>query len=154
MKTKFKTKVDGLPELQGAFKKAPIEARDGAIDALEASTRLILSRSQAKILKGPKTGRIYKRGATRHQASAPGEAPAFDTGKLAGSGEREITAVSETKAWGIVAFNAKYARWLEIGTRFIRPRPFLLPTLDELRDKIRLIFIKSIKARVERLGKK
>ena len=45
------------------------------------------------ILTGPRTGRIYRRGGVVHQASAPGEAPASDTGELRQS---IVSVVSDT----------------------------------------------------------
>lgn len=44
---------------------------------------LYLERTAKGVLReGPRTGRIYPRGSTYHQASAPGEPPAVDTGAL------------------------------------------------------------------------
>ena len=45
----------------------------------------IETRAKIKIQSPPKTGRIYRHGKVEHQASAPGEAPATDTGNLVNS---------------------------------------------------------------------
>ena len=45
----------------------------------------IETRAKIKIQSPPKTGRIYRHGNVEHQASAPGEAPATDTGNLVNS---------------------------------------------------------------------
>ncbi len=142
----FKSKITGDKELAAAFKALPDKARAGVIDALKIIALLIRNRAVARIQSGAKTGRRYKRGSIIHQASAPGESPATDTGKLASSAEFEI---DEQGLWAIVSFSAFYARMLEFGTRFIRPRPFLFPTVDELKAKIIEIFITSIRARLK-----
>jgi hypothetical protein len=74
----------------------------------------------------PKTGRIYRRRGVEHQASAPGEAPAADTGTLAGS---IITEFDRSELLGTVAATAVYAQALELGTPRIRPRPYMRPAL-------------------------
>lgn len=91
----------------------------------------------------PKSGRTYPRGAVRrgkgekrrvvayrfHRASAPGEAPAIDTGHLVNS--------FFTKKLGrlvrIIGVNAEYAAALEFGTERIAPRPYLRPALNAVR---------------------
>jgi HK97 gp10 family phage protein len=77
-------------------------------------------------MPGQKTGRNYKRGKRRHQASAPGETPAVDTGNLMNS----IQAVQESDLHATIGVGAEYAVWLEFGTRRIAPRPFLGPAFE------------------------
>lgn len=93
----------------------------------EAITKANLSR--------PGTGRIYG----KHQASAPGEPPAADSGEL----RRRTQADTKVRRdgddlVGRVVANTEYAHGLEVGTERIAPRPFLglLATdhTDELRD--------------------
>lgn len=85
------------------------------------------------IHKGPKTGIMYG----DHQASAPGEAPATDTGDLARS--VKIRRDSDGKTWYVVA-GAAYASYLEFGTELMEPRPFMTPAfveaLPNLKDEI------------------
>jgi hypothetical protein len=98
----------------------------------------------AKILVvTPGSGRMYQAGpyflrrgdkvyhwvrTTAHQASAPGEPPSSDTGRL-------LTAIThrmdvEDKIVGRVVANVNYALYLELGTRYMEPRPFLRPALS------------------------
>lgn len=142
----FKAKITGEKDLEAAFKLLPDRVRLGVIDALKAIGLLIRNRAVSKIQKGPKTGRRYKRGSITHQASSPGEAPATDTGKLASSAEFDV---DEQGLWAIVSFSAFYARMLEFGTRFIRPRPFLFSSVDESKETIIEIFKQSIRARLK-----
>ena len=84
------------------------------------------------ILSGSKSGRLYRRRGTVHQASAPGEAPANDTGTLANSAEAKLVDINRA----VVNFNAQYARFLEFGTTNIAPRPYARPALMMNRDFI------------------
>lgn len=110
-----------------------------------------------RILKGPKSGIIYHRkgkgtrarnsrtggAGVDHQASAPGEAPANDTGHLA----RSINVVAGAPgkvSTSIVNINAEYAQMLEYGTTHIEPRPFVRPSLEDNK----LLMSETIKAEV------
>ena len=86
-------------------------------------------------------GRL-RRGSDRppHQASAPGEPPAVDTGLLRAS----VSHLVATDAGGLFAEigsgaspampGVKYALWLEQGTRHMAPRPWLKPSLDAAKE--------------------
>jgi len=102
---------------------------------LDAVTRKaafeIESDAKIAIQTGAKTGRAYnkkgKKGAVRrHQASAPGEAPATDTGNLVNSGFVKKMQAARYR----VGFSAAYALALEMGTVDIKARPFLMPAYD------------------------
>lgn len=89
------------------------------------------------------TGRVYTRRGKRHQASAPGEPPARDTGRLMES----IAVLSRATPNELVstvgpreaAFKkrAPYPVFLEFGTRRMKPRPFMRPALERFRQKIK-----------------
>lgn len=90
--------------------------------------QMILAYSVRLIVSGPKTGRIYRRlGGVEHQASAPGEPPASDTGTLAQRGDVEFDANALRAS---VVFRTAYALPLELGTERMEPRPYLRPSLD------------------------
>ena len=100
-----------------------------AIDrALERNAYTILARAQIKMAAGSKTGRVYKRGNVLHQASAPGEAPAVDTGNLLNSGFVKRMGVAD---FGI-GFSAKYGPILEE----YKNRPFVGPSVEEQRPLV------------------
>ena len=61
---------------------------------------------------GRHTGRIYRRKRGYHQASAPGEFPANDTGRLLASMKRSVSS-DEAK----IGTNMFYAKYLREGTR-------------------------------------
>lgn len=79
---------------------------------------LAVSRAKELILSGPKSGKIYG----NHQASAPGEPPASDTGRLVSSLRWEFT--GSRLSIRIIA-GTEYAAYLEFGTSIMLPRPFL-----------------------------
>lgn len=99
-----------------------------------------------RILNTPKTGRVYRRGGVTHQASAPGEAPASDTGRLVGSIETEY---DEDELTGRVVARVAYGEMLEYGTQTIEPRPFMRPALARYRPRIergvRAVMIASLR---------
>lgn len=78
------------------------------------------------IQRGAKSGRVYRRGGVTHQASAPGQYPASDTGRLANSVERVFP--SGRRMFGMVGTNLVYGRYLEFGTSRMAARPWLLPS--------------------------
>lgn len=67
-------------------------------------------------------GRSYRRGRTAvHVASAAGDAPAVDTGRL----RQSITALKVDDGHWRVGTNVVYAPYLEFGTRRMAARPFM-----------------------------
>jgi hypothetical protein len=85
------------------------------------------------VTKSSRSANLYKTiGYTFHRASAPGEAPATDTGLLATSGYTEKKGTADHE----VGFTAEYAQKLEFGTPGgkIAPRPFLRPAIEQYRD--------------------
>lgn len=98
------------------------------------------------IKKGPKSGRTYARGGKTHQASAPGEAPATDTGELI---SKIVVRVHNDGDIVDVASRAKYSFALELGTADgkIAPRPFLFPAFQKNIPKIRMM-LRNAKGKV------
>ena len=93
----------------------------------ETTANRVLTRARILIQSGPKTGRVYKHGNVSHQASAPGEAPASDTGALASHSKIE----RESLAHWLVIFFQEHARKLEFGTPVqLAARPFLRPGVE------------------------
>jgi hypothetical protein len=98
--------------------------------AVKETTKAIHSRVE-EAMREPKTGRIYG----SHIASAPGEAPAIDTGLLIGSFKEHFEGLR-----GIAYSPIDYAVNLEFGTPRVAPRPFYIPAAtDEFEDFINRI---------------
>lgn len=80
-----------------------------------------------------------------HRASAPGEAPATDTGGLVSS----IYFKQETKLSAEIGSRLPYAYWLEFGTKKIKPRPSWRPAVE----KNTPLFQKLVDAAIRRAAK-
>ena len=132
------------PDLDLRFLEAEVKR---ALEAtMKGAAMLVANDAKQRIARGAKSGRIYTtRFATNkstggifptearvpHQASAPGEAPATDTGKLISS---IVADAQGTKAW--VEARSAYAVHLEYGTRRMQARPFMMPAFEAQRARI------------------
>ena len=115
--------------------------RRKAVQGVTAATALVEDASVQKITSGPKTGRTYRRNGVNHQASAPGEAPATDTGALLASRRTEI---EENGLVGTLSYNTVYALDMERGNEKIAPRPYLQPSLEENRTEVKRLIASFI----------
>jgi hypothetical protein len=83
-------------------------------------------------MEEPKSGRIYDMGKGKmHQASAPGESPAVEIGKLSNS----IDTAQDGRTKWVTYTNVEYAPHLEFGApnANIEPRPFFAPAVEQER---------------------
>jgi len=89
------------------------------------------------------TGRIYKTGKTVwHQASAPGFPPVVWTGELKGTFSHVV--ITEGKMIFLYLGTPKdYGLYLEIGTKFMKARPWLAVFLTEHTPEIKSYLIKE-----------
>lgn len=130
--------ISGEDELAQALKKYG-KAAEIEIEAAVIKTALELSGDiRKRIQRGPKTGIVYRRAkgqnlSATHQSSAPGEAPATDTGRLVNS----ILFKQEAKLSATVSSQLPYASYLEFGTQKIAPRPSWVPSTEAIRPKFR-----------------
>lgn len=130
------------------------ESLDGPVARELEKAALRVEAAQKLLLSTHGTGRVYtttfwtdsrgrlRRGRDRvpHQASAPGEPPATDTGRLRAT----VSHVVARDAEGLFAEvgsganpalpGVEYAVYLERGTRHMAPRPWLLPSLDAAKE--------------------
>lgn len=123
----------GLDKFQIAMDDLSDDIRD-QVDMAVVATGLDLERDiKQRIMRGPATGRVYQKYNPRrtHRASAPGEAPATDTGRLANS----VTFKQDAQASVSVFSLLKYAPWLEFGTFRMGPRPAWVPAVEAMRPK-------------------
>ena len=91
----------------------------------------IRTKAIKSIQRPPKTGVTYQKTKPkrRHIASAPGQAPATDTGRLAGDIKADISGKRAE-----VYTDLEYAAPLEFGTRNMAARPFMLPAMEAERE--------------------
>lgn len=95
--------------------------------------------------KGKALGGKGRKGHKVHQASAPGEAPAIDTGALAKSVTYQITETAKDGmaldiGVSIQSGRAKIAEWLELGTTEIAPRPAWRPAMAMIEAENEAVF--------------
>ena len=90
------------------------------------------------------SGRVYRRGAKGvHTASAPGAAPAPDTGNLRRNWRRFVLSQSIGKGVRItcrIKSDVPYASALESGTAHMKARPFRQRIIDQAKPEIVHIF--------------
>jgi hypothetical protein len=154
----FRINVLGIERLRATFERQGDKARGPLFEAVRQGAHLVIKKAKDGIRKGPKTGRIYThrfpdvfeggprraryRRRVPHQASAPGEYPAADTGNLMRSIHDEHGVPSEEAAAGFDAFaayiyaDAEYAAPLEFKPEEKGGRPFLRRALTESEDEI------------------
>lgn len=147
--------LDGL-------KKASAEVQKAVLAELKAgmyfSGKKVEETAKKSLTEGGKTGRVYKRGSVTHRASAPGEAPASDTGRLLNSihVDSQVTVertalVAEVKAGGA---DTKYAPMLEFGTSKMQARPFMFPAFENSKKWIQDRLAKAVQRGIAKGSKK
>ena len=123
--------VSNVKELQAAIKAIGGNAARNVSRAIEATALGINRDVKDAIQRGDKTGRVYQRGDITHRASAPGEAPATDTGTLVSS----IYYEPQSGLLSMIGSRLAHAYYLEFGTMRIAPRPSWMPAVEANRDK-------------------
>ncbi len=130
-------KVKNVDKLTRKLRRLPEAQRAPVKRAVTLSCVDVHRAAVSSIQRGSKTGAVrmrYLGGAkVKHQASAPGEAPATDTGALAASVHWALWA---SGLGGSVGTNLEYGKHLEHGTSRIEPRPWLFPAAERNRRKI------------------
>ena len=110
-------------------------------EMIQAEAQVSINRAKhGKLVKGQKR--------KEYTASAPGEAPAYDTEDLRnGIGTYKTgTLVVEVQS------RDRKSEWLEFGTSKMAARPFMRPARDKSEPKIQRLFAKEITKLVERSG--
>jgi len=127
-----KIRLTGADELRKALAEFGINADKELADVVRGTAQNIRTHAIKSIQRGTKSGIEYQKYSPRrkHRASAPGEAPATDTGRLANSIQADIQGKQAT-----VFTNLEYAPWLEFGTQEMEPRPFMVPAMEKERPK-------------------
>lgn len=142
--------VSGLEKALEVLRRAETELKEPIIEVLKGGAQLIRGEAIKSIQSGSKSGRSYQKyNPTRtHRASAPGEAPATDTGNLVSN------IMVEDKGDSIeVQSNAEYSKFLEFGTSKMEARPFLFPAYEMSRQKIVEAIFKRVVRTIEDLAK-
>jgi len=120
-------------------------------EIVKGGGQLIRGEAIKSIQTGAKSGVMYQKYNPRreHRASAPGEAPASDTGNLVS----KIIVKQKTKNIINVESNADYSAFLEYGTSKMEPRPFMLPAFEKSKKPIINAVFKRVKNKIEEYTK-
>lgn len=119
--------------------------REAVMRGMAQGAELVRNEAIRLIQDTPKTGRIYQRRGVAHRASAPGEPPASDTGRLVNS---ITTSLNDADLTFGISFGTEYALMLEYGTARMQPRPYARPALENTRDAVN----EAIQAEVDKVG--
>ena len=143
--------VRNLDKVLKSFKKLEKDLEPDFQEIIKGSAQLIRGEAIKSIQTGAKTGIVYQKYNPRrqHRASAPGQAPASDTGNLVS----KIIVKQKTKNITQVESGADYSKYLEYGTSKMEPRPFLFPAFEKSRDKIVKAVFNRVKTAIDRIAK-
>ena len=143
-------KFSGVEEATKALEKVKEDLEKDMKEILLGGGQLIRGEAIRSIQQGSKSGKTYKKyNPTRtHKASAPGEAPASDTGFLVSN-----IRVKEQKDVVQVRSEASYSKFLEYGTSKMLARPFLFPATERSRPKIQQAVFNKVVQTIKRLVK-
>jgi hypothetical protein len=128
----FSFQIEGLDKLESASAAIQKSVADEVAKGTYACAQQVATEYKKSILQGGKSGRVYKRRSVTHQASAPGESPASDTGRLVNA----IQVILESSLSSIMKVATKYAMLLEVGTSKMAARPAAVPALEKSRSFI------------------
>ena len=143
--------VKNLDKVLKSFRTISKDMKPELQEVIKGGAQLIRGEAVKSIQTGPKSGRVYQRyNPTRtHKASAPGEAPASDTGNLV----RNIKVKQKDQDTVEVESNAPYSAFLEFGTSKMLARPFLFPAFEKSKSKITQAVFSRIKKKIEAITK-
>lgn len=153
--TDVKVEIKGLKEVNAALQAYGKDLGNSLALIVDATALEAVTDVRKAIQGPPKTGREYARGVNNdkvHRASAPGEAPATDTGGLV------ISIYNENRGKYSKAIGSRldYAYYLEFGTFKMAKRPSWIPAVERAIPKMLKrveIAIAKAKARAEKTTK-
>lgn len=144
--TSIKVELEGLKQLVAKLEALGDDADMVILKTITDLTVTTQALAKRGIQRGPKSGVTYRRGNVVHQASAPGQYPATDTGRLASSVMVNLpTAASMV---GEVGTNVIYGPMLEFGTSRMAARPWLLPSFTQAKINVEKKLRDNLEARI------
>jgi len=161
-------KVTGVKELVQNLERLGGNAQDASIEALWTAGAYLEGALKERLSQAG-TGRTYKTGRkgmryATHQASAPGEPPAVDTGRLRASITHNVTGRpgrnlpdpggSKTSVKGYAGTNLESGPHLEFGTSRMKARPWLYPTIVEEATAVAKLIQNVIKRAIAKAKKR
>ena len=124
-----------LKEIGDKLEKVSKEVKNVFVQTLTSGAHLVRNTIILEMQKDNKTGHKYKKKSVIHQASAPGQYPAVDSGELLTSIFFDVVESKLQVEIGNL-IGAPYGEFLEFGTSKMEPRPWLEPSVELHEDKI------------------
>jgi len=121
-------RLEGSAELQAALRRASGEIKQAVSRAVVGTALELQGNIKTSIARGPASGRDRGDGS---RASAPGQPPMTDTGRLVNS--IEFDRIGDLTA--TVGSKLAYATYLEYGTSRMEARPFFRPAVEQIGPK-------------------
>ena len=148
---RLEIKVKGVKKALQSLKALEKDLQEPFREVIKGGGQLIRGEAIKSIQTGPKSGRTYEKYNPRrtHKASAPGQAPASDTGNLV----RNIIVRQVDIDNAAVESNATYSSFLEFGTSKMLARPFLFPATERSRPKIIQAVFNKVKQEIQKIAK-
>ena len=147
----IKFKVSNLKKVLSQLDKLEKDMEIPFQEIVKGGGQLIRAEAIKSIQTGAKSGVMYQMYNPRreHRASAPGQAPASDTGNLVS----KIRVKQKNPNTTQVESGADYSAFLEHGTSKMLPRPFLFPAFEKSKEKIKQAVFNRVTTAIERLVK-
>ena len=123
-------------------------AQNALFDTVVDLTLGTHQRAVRGVQRGPATGRLYKKYKPQriHRASAPGQYPMSDTGRLASSIKHSLPD-SYQKPVGQVYTNLRYGKYLELKSAARGGRPWLKRSFDDTTKQVQARLLANLKKR-------
>jgi len=143
--------VKNLKKAMAQLKNLEKDLEPDFQEIVKGGAQKIREEAIKSIQSGAKSGIVYEKYNPRrtHRASAPGQAPASDTGNLVS----KIIVALKDKDHTEVQSNAHYSAYLEYGTSKMEPRPFLLPAFEKSKKPIINAVFNRVKRKIEEIVK-
>ena len=147
----FTIKVSNLKKVLSQLNRLGKDMEVPFQEIVKGGGQLIRGEAIKSIQSGAKSGVMYQMYNPRreHRASAPGQAPASDTGNLVS----KIIVKQKSKNITNVESNADYSAYLEYGTSKMQPRPFMLPAFEKSKKPILNAVFNRVKRKIEEYTK-
>ena len=147
----IKFRVTNLKKVLSQLENLDKQLEPDFQEIVKGGGQFIRGEAIKSIQAGAKSGIVYEKYNPRrsHRASAPGQAPASDTGNLVS----KIIVKQKSKNITNVESNADYSAFLEYGTSKMEPRPFMLPAFEKSKKPIINAVFKRVKNKIEEYTK-
>ena len=147
----IKVKVSNIQKVLSQLEKLEKDMEVPFQEIVKGGGQQIRNEAIKSIQAGGKSGIVYQKYNPRreHRASAPGQAPASDTGNLVS----KIIVKQKSRNRVNVESNANYSAYLEYGTSKMQPRPFMLPAFEKSKKPIINAVFKRVVRKIEEYTK-